>query len=230
MDESELPGRPVAPLRGFQRHASPVLILLGLALAYLPMYLPSVLRRLGLELPIAGSPMAALVWNWAATGLLVGYILSVERRPLASVLITRPTTKDIEWAFYLWGTSMTYSWLIGLIRPQEGNEGIGVITALPLPDVLALVLTTAVTEEVLYRGYPIERITELTGRRWIGAGVSIAIFFGSHLPFFGPEWLLYQGVGAVLGYVLYLWRRNLIASMLMHLLGNLPILVPTALG
>jgi membrane protease YdiL (CAAX protease family) len=37
---------------------------------------------------------------------------------------------------------------------------------------------------------------------------------------------LHQGVGVVLLYVLYVWRRNLWACMTMHFLGNAPILLP----
>jgi uncharacterized protein len=216
------------------RQGSPPLVrwavvALGLALAYLPMYLPGALRSVGFELPIGGSPIAVLVWNWAATALLVAYVLWGERLSLVSILITRPTVKDVEWAFYFWGAAMTYSWVLGLIRPQQGNDGVETIAALPVAAVLALIVTASVTEEILYRGYPIERITELTGRRWIGVLVSAVIFSLSHLPFFGVEWLLYQGVSVVLGYVYYLWRRNLVASMLLHLLVNLPILIPTVL-
>ena len=208
---------------------APLVILFGLALAYLPMYLPTVLRGLGFELPIAGSPIAVLVWNWAATAALVAYIIWVERLPLASILIKKPTVKDIEWAFYFWGAAMVYAWVLSLIRPQQGNEGVETIAALPVLAVIGLIITVSITEEILYRGYPIERIGSLTGRRWIGVIVSAAIFSLSHLPFFGVEWLLYQGVSVVLGYAFYLWRRNLVASMLLHLLTDLPILIPTVL-
>ena len=79
--------------------------------------------------------------------------------------------------------------------------------------------------------YPIERITDLTGRRWLGVAVSAAVFVAPHVVFFSPEWLLYQGgAGALATYALYLWRRNLPACMLLHLLINAPILIPTVLG
>lgn len=97
---------------------------------------------------------------------------------------------------------------------------------LPLPVLVALIATTAVTEEVLYRGYAIERLRALTGRLWLGAAVSLALFVAPHLVFFGPYWLLYQGVNVALIYALYLWRRNLHACMLLHGLGNAMILFP----
>lgn len=98
--------------------------------------------------------------------------------------------------------------------------------ALPLSLVVALVLTTAITEEILYRGYVIERVRELTGRPWIGVLVSAVVFVAPHVAFFGEQWLVSNGVSVALLYALYVWRRNLVACMTMHLLGNSLVLVP----
>jgi membrane protease YdiL (CAAX protease family) len=63
---------------------------------------------------------------------------------------------------------------------------------------------------------------------WLAAAISLALFVLPHVRFFGPDWLLRQGVGVVLLYLLYIWRRNLWATMLMHFLGNAPLLLPAA--
>jgi membrane protease YdiL (CAAX protease family) len=98
-----------------------------------------------------------------------------------------------------------------------------------LPVIVALILTTATTEEILFRGYVIERLEELTGRLWLAVGFSFVVFVIPHIVFFGPLWLLTNGANVVLLYMLYVWRRNLIACMIMHLLGNSLLLIP-ALG
>ena len=103
------------------------------------------------------------------------------------------------------------------------------VLAMPLPALIALIITTAVTEEILFRGYPVERLGRLTGSIWLGAALSLGLFVLPHLSFFGPQWLLYQGAAVVMAYVLYVWRRNLFACMLMHFLGNAMLLIP-ALG
>lgn len=193
------------------------------------MWVPSLVRSLGLDLPGDG-PLAALWLNWLTVALLLVYIRSFERLPLASVLLTRPSARDLEWALYFFGSVMVYAWLIRLIRPQAANTGVETISALPILGVVALIFTAAITEEILYRGYPIERLATLTGHRWIGVVVSLALFVISHLIFFSPDWLLYQGPGTLAIYALYLWRRNLYACMLTHLLINAPILIPTILA
>jgi uncharacterized protein len=92
------------------------------------------------------------------------------------------------------------------------------------------VLTASVTEELLFRAYPIERLTRLTGSRWPGALLSLAAFVAFHLQ----GWNLGHVVGVVLplGAVLtglYLWRRNLLFMIITHLVLDLPIVL-IALG
>lgn len=60
----------------------------------------------------------------------------------------------------------------------------------------------------------------MTGGVWLPVLISIVLFALPHVRLFGPEWFLYQGVSVVLLYVLYVWRRNLWACMLMHFLGD----------
>ena len=112
-----------------------------------------------------------------------------------------------------------------MVAPQAQNEGLGTIINLPIPVIIGMIFTTAITEEILYRGYPIERLGELTGNKWIGVAFSLIVFLLPHINFFGVQWLLYHGVGTILTYVLYMWRRNLWACILMHFLGNAPLLL-----
>ena len=96
---------------------------------------------------------------------------------------------------------------------------------------LALGIGTAVImEEVVYRAYLIERSVQLTGRRWPGAILGLALFVVIHLG----GWNLAHVVGYVLPLGaaftgLYLWRRNLLFVVIAHLLLDLPIVL-IALG
>jgi uncharacterized protein len=96
--------------------------------------------------------------------------------------------------------------------------------------VLAVVLTASVTEELLFRAYPIERLAHLTGARWPGALLSLTAFVAFHLQ----GWHLGHVLGVVLplGAVmtgLYLWRRNVLFVIITHFLLDLPIVL-VALG
>ena len=85
-------------------------------------------------------------------------------------------------------------------------------------------------EEVVYRAYLIERSVQLTGSMWPGAIMGLVLFVGMHLG----GWNLAHVVGAVLplGAILtglYMWRRNLLFVVIVHLLIGLPLIL-IALG
>ncbi|SDQ56433.1 CPBP family intramembrane glutamic endopeptidase [Microbacterium sp. cf332] len=198
------------------------------------MWLPQILRGAGVDprpaLAAIGldGPAAAVFWNALAAALILAWVFGVERRRLSSLRIVRPTGKDLEWALIFFGAAMTWSWLAQLIRPQEVTDsGSATIAALPVLTVVAMILSAAIFEEILFRGYPLERLIELTGRRWVAVATTLPFFVLPHLVTFGPEWLLYHASGTVAIYVLYLWRRNLVACMLLHAAVNAPILIPT---
>lgn len=147
---------------------------------------------LGLEGPASSNP-----WKWAGGLLLIALVVWGERRGLASLLITKPSGKDIEWAFYAFGGVMAWSWIASLISPQEDNAGVAIISNMSVAGVVLLIITAAVTEELVYRGYLQERLGSLLRSRWIGAAVSLAIFIAPHIVFFGPTWLFHQLVGSL---------------------------------
>lgn len=197
----------------------------GLLIAYLPKYIHRILHFFDIQLGPPGPP-SVILWNWLSVVLLIAYIFLIERRSLASILLVRPTAKDLKWAWIFWAIASCWQWGMNIVAPQTQNEGIDTIIHLPVPVLIALIFTTAITEEILYRGYPIERLWELTGSMWLAVSFSFIDFVLPHIRFFGVQWLLYHGVGTILTYVLYMWRRNLWACMLMHFLGNVPLLLP----
>lgn len=91
------------------------------------------------------------------------------------------------------------------------------MAAVPLGLRIAVVLTAAVCEEFMYRGFGIEELTFLTGKRWLAGLLSLILFTFSHAGLYGMSAALV--IPALAGAVLtglYLWRRNLPSCMLMH--------------
>jgi len=95
---------------------------------------------------------------------------------------------------------------------------------------LIVVLTASVTEEILFRAYPIERLGRLTGSRWPGALLSLLAFVAFHLEGWNLGHVLFVvlPLGAVMT-GLYLWRRNLGFVIITHFVLDLPIVL-IALG
>jgi membrane protease YdiL (CAAX protease family) len=84
---------------------------------------------------------------------------------------------------------------------------------------LILMMTVAVTEETIFRGYLIKRFQEFTGSK-IGA-----LFFSTAIFALGHTYQGFAGVCivSVLGLIyglIYFWRGNLIAPITMHFLQN----------
>lgn len=204
-------------------------LVIGLTIAYSPMFLNRIARSLGMTWSWLEGPPSVLVWNWIVVFCLFLFIFLYERRTLSSIGLVKPGGKDIQWAFIFWAGSLAVSWLAHALLPPPPSSGLDVILALSIPVLIMIIFTTSITEEILYRGFAIERLRELTGSTAVAVVISFALFVLPHILFFGAHWLLYHGLSAVLIYVLYVWRRNLFACMLMHLLGNLMILIP-ALG
>jgi membrane protease YdiL (CAAX protease family) len=100
------------------------------------------------------------------------------------------------------------------------------LAAVPVSLRFGLVLTAALSEEFMYRGYGIEELKNLTGSYSIAGLLSLLIFTVSHAGIYGfSRALIVPGlVGAVLT-GLYLWRRNLGACMLTHFLMDACLLI-----
>lgn len=105
--------------------------------------------------------------------------------------------------------------------------------AVPLELRIAVVLTAAICEEFMYRGFGIEALAYLTSKRWLAGVLSLIVFTVSHAGLYGlSAALIIPGlVGGVLT-VLYLWRRNLVSCMLMHAIvdGIVVVVIPAAMA
>jgi len=109
------------------------------------------------------------------------------------------------------------------------------IATVPLILRVALVVTAGICEEFIYRGFAIEEMTCLTGKRWLSAVIAWAFFTGGHAPLYHlSAALIVPGtLGAVLT-VLYLWQGNLASCALIHAIVDalflviLPALAQTA--
>src|SRR5262245_63962352 len=114
---------------------------------------------------------------WLMTVLLLAYVLLVERRPLRSIGLVRPTWRSLAWGVggavvTVAGAAFFYLVIVPVLGLSAAEKQMGEVMALPLWFLLGLVTRAAVFEELCYRGFAIERIAELSGRRWLAALVS----------------------------------------------------------
>lgn len=159
------------------------------------------------------------IW-WVYIGLVLAYVLRVERLPLASIGLRRIGVKDAGIALLAGvGVTAALAFLYFVVFPVlHWDIGTKFDTLLATPFWWRLISTVraAVSEEVLFRGYAIERLQTLTGSRVVASLVSCAIFTLDHVPAWGWQHVLIAGTGGIAFTLLYLWRRNLGTNIIAH--------------
>jgi len=162
---------------------------------------------------------------WALTLLLLAHVRVAERRPLFSIGLKQPTSKSV-W-FGLAGAVVLvagFAFIYIIIFPALGlpvNESqMAAVKSTPVWFRFLLVVRAAVFEETYYRGFAIERLTELTGLRWLASLISLAAFTFAHLAYWGWAHLIVAGFGGAVLTALYLVRRDLACNMLAHLITD----------
>jgi membrane protease YdiL (CAAX protease family) len=186
-------------------------------------------------IPLVGQtayPAIIEICFWAMALVVLAVVLCWERQPLRSIGFRRLTMKEGL-------LSLSLGMLLFVLVPALGifmervvgisTSTMGVVAALakyPIWLRAILAARAGFVEEILYRGYPIERLNRLTGRIWPGALISLIIFTVVHLPPLG----LGTTVGMVLpiGVILtglYVWKRNLTLNITVHFLIDFLVLV-----
>src|SRR5260370_28186107 len=85
---------------------------------------------------------------------------------------------------------------------------------------ILLVLRAAVVEEILFRGYLIEKVRQLSKNTAFAVVVSVTAFTYAHLGGWGPVHLIAVGGGGLVFALLYVWRRDLPSNILAHFLAD----------
>jgi membrane protease YdiL (CAAX protease family) len=157
---------------------------------------------------------------WGLVMAILLYVVCVERRPLSSIGFRTPRAVDLLLAA---GTGVLIVALLAVmylvVFPAlhwDETQQLQTLTAVPLWLRCLAVVRAAVSEEVLFRGYALERVQELSGSRVVAGVFSWAIFTLDHLSYWGLHHLLIAGAAGAVLTLLYLWRRNLWGNILAH--------------
>ena len=196
-----------------------IVILIGLALAIGVPLLP--FKKILAGFPSLDPHFAGEVFVWALTALVLLYILIVERRPVSSIGLRRPDWKTLAFGIggggvLLAGVGAFIAILLPLLHMQRNAGALQQMMALPYWSRVLIVTRAAVCEEILFRGYGIERLQELTGSRFVAGAVTLAAFTFAHLSYWGWTQVIIAGSAGFVLTVLYLWRRDLMSNMIAH--------------
>lgn len=158
---------------------------------------------------------------WAIASFVILWVLVVERQPLASIGFRMPDRRSLRLAAWTAGfiSAVMIAWFflilpsLGLTHAEEQRQQ---ILALPWWVRLLTVLRAAVTEEIIYRAFTIERLWWVTGDKAVAVAISVMAFAAAHLRGWGVEQLVPVAIGGIALGLLYVSRRNLPANILAH--------------
>jgi CAAX protease family protein len=165
-----------------------------------------------------------IVWLMIGLALLV-WVRWVERLPLSSIGLKRPNRATFGWgvagAVALIGSFvLCYALILPLLGLRVDVQRTGSIIRNAYWLQLVIFVFAAFIEEIIYRGYIIERIEALTGSKWLAFAISVTAFTLVHLSSWAVSQLIVVAFGAVIMGVLYLWKRDLVMVMIAHCLAD----------
>jgi len=210
-------------------------IYLGLVVALVLPYLTYLLVGgiFGKEQSVA-RVVIGMVVHWINLLAVLFVVLQLERQPLSSIGL-RPW----RWGTLFFGVLAGFVVLLSYPLIAMLNSRLGLTTDESLFRFLAslsfwirlgVVLTAGFFEETLYRGYAFERITYLTGSKWLAGVVTLAAFTLMHIPAVGFVHLLPVFIVGLFVTLLYIWRRNLALNIVAHIvIDGIALLVLPAL-
>ena len=178
-----------------------------------------------------------LIIEWVVlAGLMAVWLPRVEELPLASVGLGKFKWRYVGLgllAYLLVTIALTIS---GFILPAVGLEPIRALQPIlkdfGVPVLLGLFITGTLLEEILYRGYLIERLTVILKQRWLAGVVSWLAFSLVHLRFFGVGPTIDISILSAALVLLYLKEKSIWPCIVLHGLNNalaylvFPLLIP----
>lgn len=171
-----------------------------------------------------------ILW-WALVALLLCYVRWAERLPLSSIGFSRPGIRNIligiaAGIVVFAGLAGIYLVILPALHFKEDpqvTEVMSLMVAKPFWWRLTLILRGAIAEEIIFRGYAIERLRELTGSFSIAGIISCTVFALEHLGVWSWGHVVIAGFAGAMLTLLYIWRRNLWVNTIAHF-------VPDAFG
>lgn len=170
--------------------------------------------------------VVGMLFMWLLAVSLIVITRHGENLTLSSIGLVWPTRVMILQAIGIGILLMlavpVLSILSSALFPEEMSS-LETVTQLPWWLILFGVITAGITEEILFRGYALERLEKLTENKWFSSVVALIFFVLVHIG----SWNMAHVVGVVipLGIVLillYWWKRNTIMLMIIHVIVNLP--------
>lgn len=160
---------------------------------------------------------------WAIAALLIGYVVAIEGKQLASLGLQKPSKSTITTAAAGLGLALCGVAAFGIITAFIGletnstEERLDQTAAAPIWWLIIVFCGRVSSKSYFFRGFVISRSIELGVSPTIAVIGATALFVLPHAFFWpGPSLILISLTGLAMG-TIFVWKRDLIACMLAHI-------------
>ncbi len=200
-----------ASASGYVSAAIGVLIVLGWLLAEMLL-----VKQHGARLTSVRDDFHTMVVEWSIVAILAAIAFGWQQLSPRLFRLRGLGWLDLLFTFGALAAALVLSGVISRLVTAPKFD-LHRMASVPFSVRVGLVLTAGICEEFIFRGFVLEELGMLTGSRWLGAFLSLAIFSIGHAGVYGfsSALLIPASVGLVLT-LLYMFRKSLPACILMH--------------
>jgi membrane protease YdiL (CAAX protease family) len=168
-----------------------------------------------------GQDLLIILCEWGSVGILFAIVTGWERLPFLSSVGFKPLQR-LDWIFIAFLVVITTAMVVVLAIMHPAFSGTNAaqlrqVESAPFGLRAALVITAGICEEILFRGYAIERLQLFTKNIWTAGLVGTVLFTLAHAPRYGfqPDLIGVFIISGILSTV-YIWRRNIAGCIALH--------------
>jgi membrane protease YdiL (CAAX protease family) len=167
-------------------------------------------------------PVGELAVQWGLVVAVVGIAVGTEGQSFTELGFRRPTWVDFGYTLATVAAALlvfagTDPVVAALGLPVAGDAGV-MAAGVGVGVALAGAVTTGIVEEILFRGYPIERVLAYTESPLVAGGLTWGAFTVGHAAVWPVGNLLQIAAVAAVFTVVYLRRRTLFPVISAHVL------------
>ena len=152
-------------------------------------------------------------------------VFHYEHQSLLSLGVRPFLWQTVAWGlvlavFFMYVFAPAAYWALARFNLGGFDVGLEKSAGLPVWYLTIAVIFGGIAEELLYRGYSIERIAMLTGSYWLAGTISVVIFALAHVPVWGWGPALTTVVSGAVATAFYIWQRDLVAIIITHVITD----------
>jgi membrane protease YdiL (CAAX protease family) len=201
-----------------------VTVLIVLALAVLLKVAPSIADH-AVHAKESARLAISLACKWIAAAAVVAVVVLAEKRSIQHLGIRRCS---LRWLLLAAACApvVTVINVVAASAAPHSKETLFSLAHLSVLAKLALIITAGVTEELVHRGFLLERLLEVVRHPAVAVAASAAVFAASHVPAWGVSFGLVGAVPAGVVFGVVYWRtRSIAVTGTLHVLVDAPLIL-----